>query len=46
MTESTSLTTEFQLTDEADSAQAQSSSDYDEDFKPAVLKTPSQSAGK
>ena len=46
MTVSTSLTTEFHLIDEADSAQSQSSGDSDEDFKPAVLKTPSQSVGK
>jgi len=46
MTVSTSLTTEFHLIDEAESAQSQSSSDSDEDFKLAVLKNPSQSVGK
>ena len=46
MTVSTSLATEFQLMDEVDSAQSQSCSDSDEDFKPAVQKTPSQNVGK
>ena len=34
------------MMDEADSAQSQSASDSDEDFMPAVLKTPSQNVGE
>jgi len=39
ITVSTSLATEFHLMDEVDSAQSQSSSDSDHDFKPAVRKS-------
>jgi len=46
ITVSTSLATEFHLMDEVDSAQSQSSSDSDHDFKPAVRKTPSQNVEK